>query len=116
MSRVSIIEIKEEKGREKNKLLSAEGKKILKQSQSYILLDEKGREFNSRELASFIKEREGIDFVVGGPFGVSDEVKEKAKDILSLSKMTFPHEMARLLLLEQVYRAMTILKGMEYHH
>jgi 23S rRNA (pseudouridine1915-N3)-methyltransferase len=56
-----------------------------------------------------------VAFVIGGPDGLSDEVKKKAKKIISLSKMTFTHEMARLILLEQIYRAVSILKGMQYH-
>lgn len=115
-AQVSVIEIKEEKGKEREKLLAAEGKRILKQTQSYVLLDEKGRELTSRDFAAFLGNRSTVDFVVGGPYGVSDEVREKAGSVIALSRMTFTHEMARLFLLEQLYRATTIMKGKGYHH
>ena len=115
-ARVSIIEVKEEKGREKEKMLAAEGKRILKQAQSYILLDERGKEFTSREFAAFLENKSAVDFVMGGPYGVSDEVREKAAGVIALSRMTFTHELARVFFLEQLYRATTIIKGKEYHH
>lgn len=116
MAQVSVVEIKEEKGKQKEAALAVEAKKILKQTGDYYLLDERGREFTSVEFAHFLKEKEGVDFVIGGPFGISGEVREKSKGSIALSKMTLTHEMARLLFLEQLYRAFTILKGKEYHH
>ena len=116
MARVSVFEIKEEKGGNREKALEAEAKRIMKQTGGFTLLDEKGREYTSAGFARYLEERENIDFVLGGPFGVSDEVKAKAADTAALSKMTFTHEMARLLFLEQVYRAMTIINNKEYHH
>jgi len=116
MAQVSIVEIKEDKGRQKEAAMAAEARKILKQTADYFILDEKGEEFSSVGMARFMKERDVIDFVIGGPFGVSNEVKEKAKGSIALSKMTLTHEMARLLFLEQLYRAFTIIKGKEYHH
>ncbi len=115
-SRVSIVEIKEEKGKSREKQLSEEGRRILKQTQSYILLDERGREFTSVEFARFLEKKGNADFVMGGPYGVSDEVREKASGAIALSRMTFTHEMARVLFLEQLYRATTIMKGKEYHY
>lgn len=116
MSQVSLVEIKEEKGRQKEAALAIEAKKIMKQTGGYYLLDEKGREVTSVEFAHFLKGKDAVDFVIGGPFGVAVEVKEKAIGSISLSRMTLTHEMARLLFLEQLYRAFTILKGKEYHH
>lgn len=116
LARISVIEIKEGKGSDIKKSLSEEGRKILKQTGSYVLLDEKGKEFTSEEFAGFLKDRENIDFVLGGAYGVSNEVRENAGYIIALSRMTFTHEMARLFFIEQLYRAVTILKGMRYHH
>ncbi|MCL4455954.1 MAG: 23S rRNA (pseudouridine(1915)-N(3))-methyltransferase RlmH [Nitrospirae bacterium] len=116
MANVSVIEVKEEKGKTKENALFAEGERILRQTGSYILLDESGREFNSKDFARFLGEKEQVDFVLGGAYGVSSEVKEKAAAKIALSKMTLTHEMARLIFLEQFYRAMTIIKGKEYHH
>lgn len=116
MAQVSIVEIREEKGRQKEAALAAEAGKILKQTGEYYLLDERGREFSSVEFAQFLKGRDFVDFVIGGPFGSSAELKDKAKGSISLSRMTLTHEMARLLFLEQLFRAFTILKGKEYHH
>lgn len=86
-----------------------------------IIMDEHGERLTSRSLAK--KVRKWTDapnqrpvFVIGGPFGLSDEVKAQARHKIRLSDMTLPHELARLLLLEQLYRAGTILKNMPYHH
>ena len=101
-----------------------EGRRILKsfrRGESTIALDERGREMTSREFAGFLgKSLEatpaGVMLLVGGPFGLSEEVKEAASHNCSLSRMTLTHEMARLVALDQVYRAFTILKGEGYHH
>jgi 23S rRNA (pseudouridine1915-N3)-methyltransferase len=116
MARVEIVEIREQKSGSMETRLSKEGEKILKQSSSYILLDERGRELSSVEFADALRDRSEADFVLGGPYGVSDEVRSAASDMISLSRMTLTHEMARVLLLEQLYRAMTIMKGGSYHH
>lgn len=86
-----------------------------------ILLDEKGKEFSSEGFSGYLQKQfnrgaKKIVFVVGGPFGFGREVRLKATDIISLSKLTFSHQMVRLFFIEQVYRAMTILKGEKYHH
>lgn len=102
----------------------AEGKAILENlrpSDFVLLLDERGREYTSRELSEMIRQKSNtlsgrLVFVVGGPYGFSDEVYDRANGKLSLSKMTFPHEVARMLIVEQLYRAMTILRGEPYHH
>lgn len=85
------------------------------------LLDERGRELTSREFAAQIEERMNrglrrLVFVIGGPYGFSEAVYGRADSKLSLSRMTMTHEMVRLLFVEQVYRAMTILRGEPYHH
>ncbi len=116
MARVSVVEIREEKGRQKEVAMAAEARKVLKQTADYFVLDEKGKELTSVELARFLANRESIDFVIGGPFGLAAEIKEKARGSIALSKMTLTHEMARLLFFEQLYRAFTILMGKEYHH
>lgn len=86
-----------------------------------VLLDERGREQTSREFADFIGKKmvqgfKRLVFVVGGPYGFSDQIYSRADTKLSLSRMTFTHEMVRLFFVEQIYRAMTILRGEPYHH
>ncbi len=101
-----------------------EGELILDQLKSgdeLILLDEKGKEFRSVEFARFLEKKmlsglKNLVFVVGGPYGFSSEVYQTAKGKVSLSKMTFSHQMVRLVFSEQLYRAFTILKGEPYHH
>jgi 23S rRNA (pseudouridine1915-N3)-methyltransferase len=85
------------------------------------LFDEKGKLYSSKEFASFIEKKtlQGLKeliFIVGGPYGFSDELKNKAHSKISLSKMTFSHQMVRILCVEQIYRAFTILNGEPYHH
>lgn len=101
-----------------------EGELILQQKSSYdelFLLDEQGVEFSSVEFARFMEKRmiSGIKrlvIVIGGPYGFSDSVYAQATGKISLSKMTFSHQMVRLIFVEQLYRAFTILKGEPYHH
>ena len=86
-----------------------------------VLLDERGEMLTSRKFAQRIQQRmsagvKRLVFVVGGPYGFSEEVYARAEARLSLSAMTFPHDLVRLLFIEQLYRAMTILKGEKYHH
>lgn len=86
-----------------------------------VLLDERGRELSSVELARYLEKTmsagfKRLVFIVGGPYGFSDEVYQRADGKISLSKMTFPHELARLVFTEQLYRAMTILNNEPYHH
>ena len=102
----------------------AEGVEILRlvaPTDRLVLFDERGREFSSKAFASYIErvmvsgERRMI-FVIGGPYGFSDEVYTRANDRVSLSQMTFSHQMVRLFAVEQLYRAQTILRGEPYHH
>jgi 23S rRNA (pseudouridine1915-N3)-methyltransferase len=113
---VEVIEVKEQKGGGAEDRLRKEGERILKHTSSFVLLDERGRELNSMQFAEVLGDRAQTDFVLGGPYGVSEGVRGAASETLSLSRMTLTHEMSRLLLLEQLYRAMTIFKGGGYHH
>ncbi len=104
-------------------LKKMEGEQILKKLKPVdhvILLDERGQMFNSTEFAQHLSALEGRTghtvFVVGGAYGFSDEVYQRANETLSLSAMTFSHQMVRLIFAEQLYRAYTILKGEPYHH
>ncbi|MBW7846024.1 MAG: 23S rRNA (pseudouridine(1915)-N(3))-methyltransferase RlmH [Bacteroidia bacterium] len=106
-----------------NLIKKNEGELLLKKIQStdfVVLLDEKGKEFNSIEFASNIQKLQlhyaTIVFVIGGAYGFSKEVYERANSTISLSKMTFSHQLIRLIFIEQLYRAFTILKGEPYHH
>ena len=93
----------------------------LKTSDYVVLLDEHGMEFRSVEFASYIEklQRQGasrIVFVIGGPYGFAPSVYDRANKKISLSKMTFSHQMIRLLFVEQLYRAYSILNNLPYHH
>ena len=102
----------------------AEGEAILttvSSSDFLILLDERGHQFTSREFSDFINRKslsgiKNLIFVVGGPYGFSPKVYNRANGMLSLSKMTFPHEMIRLFFVEQIYRALSISANLPYHH
>lgn len=103
---------------------TAEGELFLAQIKSddhLVLLDEHGKELTSMEFSKYIDRKmstvpRNLIFVVGGPYGFSQAVYDRADDRLSLSRMTFSHEMVRLFFIEQIYRAMTILRGEPYHH
>lgn len=106
----------EAKSREAEKI-----RKMITPGDSFILLDERGKEMNSVDFAAFLNRKmssglRNLVFVVGGPFGFSDSLKNEADQLLSLSKMTFSHQMVRLFFTEQLYRAMTILRNEPYHH
>jgi 23S rRNA (pseudouridine1915-N3)-methyltransferase len=95
--------------------------KQLKQDDFLILLDERGKMMSSMDLAAFIEaraneSRKQIVFLIGGAFGVSKEVMERANYKWSLSALVFPHQLVRLILTEQIYRACTIIKNEKYHH
>ncbi len=101
-----------------------EGELILKQtgnSDVLLLLDEHGKEYRSVEFAEFMRKKmlsscKNLLFAIGGPYGFSENVYNRADGLVSLSRMTFSHQMIRLIFVEQLYRAMTILKGEPYHH
>lgn len=95
--------------------------KQLKPNDQLILLDENGEEFSSEGFATYLNKKmlasiQNLVFVVGGPYGFDPSVYQKAQGKISLSRMTFSHQMVRLFFVEQVYRAFTILKGEPYHH
>lgn len=119
----SLIEIEAGKG-DAAKIRKMETDSILKkvgEKDFLILLDEKGKEFTSAGFADLLKHHQNIStknivFVVGGAYGFSEEVYQRANLKIALSKMTFPHQLVRVLFLEQLYRGFTILKGEKYHH
>ena len=119
-----IPELKNAKKLSEAQQKEAEGELILKALQAgdrVVLLDEGGKEFRSTEFAAWIEHKQNIStkrlvFIVGGPYGFAQKVYEAAHEKLSLSKMTFSHQMIRLLFVEQLYRAYTIINHLPYHH
>ena len=101
-----------------------EGQAILQQVQPgdrVVLLDERGKEYTSRQFSGVISDamvslQRNLFFVIGGPYGFSSEVYDRANGMIALSRMTLTHEMVRLFFVEQIYRAFTILRGEPYHH
>ena len=119
----TIPELKNTKNLSESQQKEREGELILKQIQStdtVVLLDEHGKEFRSIEFADWIQKKQNtarrLIFVIGGPYGFSNDVYERANEKISLSKMTFSQQMVRLIFTEQIYRACTIIKGEPYHH
>ncbi len=119
-----IPDIKNVKNLSETQQKEKEGEFILKKLNAtdvLILLDENGKQFGSVEFSDYLQKKmnSGIKqlvLVVGGPYGFSDAIYTKAQAKISLSKMTFSHQMVRLFLVEQLYRALTILKNEPYHH
>jgi len=119
-----IPDLKNSKNLSEDQQKEKEGELIIQQlalSEELFLLDEQGLETSSIEFARFLEKKmiSGIKrlvFVIGGPYGFSTSVYSRANGKLSLSRMTFSHQMVRLIFAEQLYRAMTILKGEPYHH
>ena len=120
---VTIPELKNTKNLSEEQQKTAEGELILKQlqpSDTVVLLDEHGHEFRSIELARWLEQKcntaRRLVFIIGGPYGFSPAVYARANEQLSLSRLTFSHQMIRLVFTEQIYRACTIIKGEPYHH
>ncbi|MBR1627236.1 MAG: 23S rRNA (pseudouridine(1915)-N(3))-methyltransferase RlmH [Bacteroidales bacterium] len=126
-----IADVKNAKNLTSSQLKDAECENILsfleknqlnnQHSSVIVLLDEHGKEYRSTEFADYLQKQmncgiKNLVFVIGGAYGFSDTVKEKFKEKLSVSKMTFSHQMIRLLFTEQLYRAFTIIKGEPYHN
>lgn len=118
-----IPELKNTKNLTEGQQKTAEGELILRQiqpSDAVVLLDEHGLEPRSIELAAWLEKKQQtartLVFVIGGPYGFSPAVYERANEQLSLSRLTFSHQMVRAIFLEQLYRACTIIKGEPYHH
>lgn len=106
----------QQKEAEGNTILSA-----LEKSDYVVLLDERGKEFKSMEFSAYIEKKmqtvqKRLVFIVGGPYGFSKDVYDRANEKISLSKMTFPHDMIRLIFTEQLYRAFSIIHNEPYHH
>ena len=119
-----IPDIKNVKNLSENQQREKEGEMILKRvrtSDILVLLDERGKQFSSVSFSEFLQKKmnSGIKqliFVVGGPYGFSEAIYQKAQGKISLSTMTFSHQMVRLFFVEQLYRAFTILRNEPYHH
>lgn len=118
-----IPDLKNAKSLTVDQIKSAEGELILRAltpAMDVILLDEHGREYRSVEFADFLQKKmssgKDLTLVIGGPYGFSPDVYARANGKLSLSQMTFSHQMIRLMAIEQIYRAMTILRNEPYHH
>ena len=123
-ARIELVEVKPEAFGSQNKEVAkkTEGERLLKSLASeaagmVYLLQEQGKEFNSEKFARFLeKQNSRVVLVIAGALGFSDEIKNKYPNSISLSQMTIPHELARVVLLEQLYRAATIIQGKEYHY
>lgn len=119
--KLEIITLKDQTG-DRGKIIEKEGRLIMKkipESSYLIALDTKGEEKSSEKFAELIKkmkQKGKVTFIIGGAYGLSPDIIERADLTLSLSKMTFTHQMVRVVLLEQIYRAFTILEGGSYHH
>ncbi len=119
-----IPDIKNVKNLSEEQQKEKEGELILKGLQPgdyLVLLDDKGKEFTSKEFAKYMEKKmqsvpRRLVFVVGGPYGFSEAVYKAAAEKISLSRLTFSHQMIRLIFVEQIYRAMTILNNEPYHH
>ena len=121
---VEIPQLKNVSAFTQEQIREKEGELILKQvtpGDSVILLDERGKEYRSVEWAEWIRQRlarggKGLVFVIGGAYGFSQAVYDRAEGMVSLSRMTFSHQMVRTVFAEQLYRAFTIIRGEPYHH
>jgi 23S rRNA (pseudouridine1915-N3)-methyltransferase len=121
---VVIVDIKNAKSMTEEQLKQKEGEQILKKidpNDYLILLDERGKQFSSLQfselLESYLQSNyKRIIFLIGGAYGFSEEVYKRANAQWSLSKLTFSHQMVRLFVVEQIYRGMSILRGLPYHH
>ncbi|MBO5058074.1 MAG: 23S rRNA (pseudouridine(1915)-N(3))-methyltransferase RlmH [Prevotella sp.] len=120
---VTIPELKNTKNLSEEQQKTMEGELILRQlqtSDTVVLMDEHGKEFTSMEYARWLEQKRNtarrLVIIIGGPYGFSQKVYERANEKISLSRMTFSHQMVRLIMTEQLYRACTIIKGEPYHH
>ena len=121
---ITLPDVKNAKNLSVGELKERESEMILRQiekADKVVLLDEKGKEFSSMEFSKYLEKQMNasvrtLAFVVGGAFGFSPKVYEKIGERIAISRMTFSHQMIRLLVVEQIYRAFTILKGEPYHN
>lgn len=124
VEKIEIPELKNARALSAEQIKAEEGRLILKKlqvSDTLILLDENGKEYDSPGFADYIQKQmnagtRNLVFVVGGAYGFSEEVRARATGKVSLSRMTFSHQMVRCFFFEQLYRAFTILRGEPYHH
>ena len=122
--RIELPDVKQSRTLSEEQIKSRESEMIqarIQPGEKVFLLDEKGKEFNSEQFAEFLQKQfnqggQAIVFVIGGPYGFSDALYKSATGKISLSKMTFSHQMVRMFFVEQLYRSMTILRGEPYHH
>lgn len=113
LDKIEILELKEGSGNSKEEITKKEAELIKqKLNGNYIILTEEGKSLTSKEFSNLIKEN--LTFVIGGAYGLSEELKKNASQIISLSKMTFSHQLARVILLEQIYRSFCIKKNLPY--
>jgi len=114
-----LIELPESRAKQPSQIKADEAKTILKSIKSdFILFDERGKSLSSLQWAGYFEQQVGnanIDFVIGGAAGVADDVRTQAQSIWSLSNLTLPHQLARVLVVEQLYRAFSIIQGHPYH-
>lgn len=113
---LEIVETKEDRGKDRSRSLEEEGKRILQNAKDFVLLHDEGLEMTSIAFADFLKKKRKWTFVVGSAYGVSNTIRQAAETVISLSKMTFPHDLARVMLLEQIYRGLSIIHRRGYHH
>ena len=121
---VEIPELKNASSLSQEQIKTKEGELILKNikpTDDVILLDERGKEFSSMEFAKTLQDKisytgKDIVFVIGGAYGFAEAVRQRSNTKISLSRMTFSHQMVRAIFVEQLYRAFTIMKGEPYHH
>lgn len=117
-SRFELVELKEDKSRTPAQIIEKEAIKILdriKDGQKVYALDVLGTSMDSFKFSDELKDNDDIVFVIGGAYGLGDNVKKRADKLISFSPMTFNHQLARIMLLEQVYRGFSIIKGRNYH-
>ncbi len=118
-ARFEMIELKEDKSKTTDQILEKEADKILariKDKEYVCLLDiSGGKSLDSVAFSDMIKNKDDIVFIIGGAFGVSGKVRKRADALLSFSSMTFNHQLFRMMLLEQIYRGLSIIKGHKYH-
>lgn len=124
-SMVELPDVKNASSLSSEQLREKEGDSILKavrQNDTLLLLDERGESYSSVQWAAFLERQmvvnpgRDITFAIGGAYGFSEKVYKRADGMISLSRMTFSHQMVRLIFIEQLYRAFTIIKGEPYHH
>lgn len=121
---IVLPDVKNAKSLSESQIKDAESKLFFQkigEAETVFLLDERGKQYSSTEFSAFLQDQfnrggKAVNFLIGGPYGFDEKVYRRANGLISLSKMTFSHQMVRLFFLEQLYRGMTILKGEPYHH